>query len=109
MVIKNERQEVCMEDSLKDVKLEIRDIVVLEDNHTYAVTASAILENVEYYFLVDINNSQNIKIGYQDKEEIVMIEDQAIIKSLMPKFGQSVIKTIKELLPSEKNTSVDNS
>ncbi len=95
-----------MEDSLKDIRIQVKDMVVLEDDHTYAVTASAILENIEYYFLVDINNSQNIKIGYQDKEEIVMIEDQSIIKSLMPKFGQSVIKTIKEFLPSEKNDEV---
>ena len=71
--------------------IDIKDTITLSDDNKYVVVSKAIMDNITYFYLIDINNYSNIKFCYQDKNELVEVEDKEFIQKLLPLF----IKNIK--------------
>ncbi len=69
------------------MKLNMRDVIKLEDNNEYAVASVTQLNNIIYYYLIDLNNDDNIKFGYIEDDSFVEIEDKDLINTLIPMFN----------------------
>lgn len=76
--------------------IEITNLVTLSDDNEYVVVSKTVYNNVTYYYLVDINNNKNIKFLYQDNDELVEIEDDELIKRLLPLFLEEIKEVISE-------------
>lgn len=66
--------------------MNIKDIVTLSDDHEYQVVSKTIYEGKTYYYLIDINDISNIKFLYENIDRLTEVEDQELIKLLLPKF-----------------------
>lgn len=64
----------------------IKDILTLDDKNDYVVVSKINYENKIYYYLVDINNNENLKFCYEDNNELVEIEDKELTTKLLPMF-----------------------
>ena len=69
------------------MKLNIRDVIKLDDNNEYAVASVATLNDVVYYYLIDLNKDDNIKFGYLEDDNFINVEDKDLIKQLLPLFN----------------------
>ena len=74
------------------MNLDIRDVVVLEDNNEYVISSKIEYENKIYYYMVDMNNIKNFKFCYEDKDELVEITDEKKKTRLMLVFGGKILK-----------------
>ena len=74
--------------------MNIKDIVTLSDKNEYQVISKVSYESEIYYYLVDINEISNIKFLYENGEKLTEIEDEKLVKELLPLFYNE----IKELL-----------
>lgn len=72
------------------MQIDIKDIVVLEDDKEYGVTGKIVHKNKKYFQLVDIKNIKNIMYCYQEDDELIEIEDKELIEILMPLFLKSL-------------------
>ena len=75
------------------MKIDIKDLLVLDDNNEYVVVSKTIYNNKTYYYLMDINNNENIKFLLEngDLEEI---EDKILITKLLPRFLKEIQKEL---------------
>lgn len=74
--------------------MNIKDTVVLDDNNEYVIISKVTYEGKEYYYLVDINNHENIIFCYKDKDELIEIENKDTTEKLLPLFleaGKSIL------------------
>lgn len=60
-----------------------KDIITLSDNIDYIVVKKTNYNDQFYYYISDIKNPENVKFLYEDKEELVEIEDNNHIKTLV--------------------------
>ena len=79
--------------------IEIRDVITLDDNNEYVVASIANYENKKYYYLIDINNHQNILFCYEENETLVESIDKDINTKLLPLF----YKNGKDILEEYNN------
>ena len=94
--------------------MKIRDIITLDDNNKYLIVSKLYYNNKDYYYLVDINNPQNLLFCYEDKQNLVELisfkkeEDKEKkdknfvifknkIKTLF-KYGDDFMKTDSEII-----------
>jgi len=68
------------------MNINIKDVVTLDDDNEYAVASKVNYEGKNYYYLVDINNVTNIMFCYEDKDELVELEDKELTTNLLPLF-----------------------
>ena len=68
------------------MNIEIKDRVTLEDNNEYVVASKAFYGNQTYYYLVDINNTGNIKFCYLEDDSFVELDDKDLTTKLLPMF-----------------------
>jgi len=68
------------------MNIDIKDVVTLDDDNEYAVASKVNYEGKNYYYLVDINNVTNIMFCYEDKDELVELEDKELTTNLLPLF-----------------------
>lgn len=86
--------------------LEITNIVTLDDDIEYVVAAKANYAGVIYYYFVDINNNQNMKILYEDGDELVEVDDTVETNNLLPLFLESVKQIVPEEILEEAQNSI---
>lgn len=72
----------------------LKDILTLDDKNDYLVVSKINYENKTYYYLVDINNNENLKFCYEENSELIEIEDKELTTKLLPMF----LKVSKEEL-----------
>lgn len=72
------------------MKIDVKDLITLDDNNEYVVTGIADYNGITYYCLVDIHNNSNIKFCYLDNDEFVESSDQVINTRLLPLFMKSL-------------------
>lgn len=65
---------------------EIKDTLTLDDNNKYVITSKINYENKTYYYLVDRDNNDNLKFCYEDKGDLVELNDKELITKLLPLF-----------------------
>ena len=51
------------------------------------VASVATLNDVVYYYLIDLNKDDNIKFGYLEDDNFINVEDKDLIKQLLPLFN----------------------
>ena len=72
--------------------MKISDIITLSDHNKYVVASIVNHDNKTYLCLVDINNNQNIKYCYIDKDEVVLIKKESLNPVLLLKLTKEIMK-----------------
>ena len=72
--------------------MKISDIITLSDQNKYVVASIVNHKNKTYLCLVDINNNQNIKYCYLDKDEVVIINKESLSSILLLKMTNEILK-----------------
>lgn len=66
--------------------INIKDTLMLDDNNEYVVVSKAYYNDKNYYYLTDKKNFNNIKICYQDADDLVESNDKELNTKLLPLF-----------------------
>jgi hypothetical protein len=73
--------------------MKIKDVLTLSDNNNYVVASIADYDNKTYLCLVDINNNDNKKYCYLNKDEIIIIEKENINEIVLLKLMNNMVKS----------------
>lgn len=65
--------------------INIKDTLMLDDNNEYVVVSKTFYNDKDYYYLTDKKNN-NIKICYQDADDLVESNDKELNTKLLPLF-----------------------
>lgn len=76
--------------------LHIKDLVTLDDDKTYVVSATAKFKDKIYYILIDKETKKDIKCVYEEGDELIEEEDQVFIKKILPLFIKSSITVLQK-------------
>lgn len=72
------------------MEIEYQDIITLSDENKYVVASKGIYNNSKYAYLVDINDTENLKFVEIEKDGALSVLDSIIdedlIKQLLPLF-----------------------
>ena len=80
------------------MNIDIKDLITLDGINRYVVASKVLYENINYYYLININNNKDIFFCYEDINELVEIEDNDLIQRLIPLFFQNTRNILKEYL-----------
>ena len=71
--------------------INIKDIVILSDDNSYVVVSKTNYEDKFYYYLIDINKTENIKFCVENakNKSLIELEDANLIHRLLPLFLES--------------------
>lgn len=82
--------------------IDIKDKITLSDDNTYGVVSKAKIDNITYYYLVDVNKNENIKFCYEDSNEneieLVEVEDKNLIQKLIQILTENIKNEITNLI-----------
>lgn len=67
-----------------------KDIIVLSDDNHYIVVKKATIDNINYYYISDINNKENIKFLFEDGNELVEIENKNTFDNVLEKMFNDI-------------------
>lgn len=70
--------------------INIKDTLVLDDDNEYVVVSKANYNDKTYYYIINNNDNSDFKFCYQENDELVEIENDKLIKVLIPLFFNSV-------------------
>ena len=76
--------------------MKIKDVLTLSDNNNYVVASIADYDNKTYLCLVDINNNDNQKFCYLNKDEVIIIEKEDINEIVLLKLMNNIVKTFND-------------
>lgn len=84
-----------------------KDIIVLSDDNHYIVVKKATIDNINYYYISDINNKENIKFLYEDGNELVEIENKNTFDNVLEKMFNDIdlddfLRVLKEKIEQKK-------
>ena len=82
--------------------MKINDIVKLDDNNEYVIVSKINYENINYYYLADINNFNNVLFLYENKDELKEVSNIELLKKIMP----LLYKEAREYLTSCKDNDI---
>ena len=87
------------------MNIEIEDILTLDDDKDYVVISKAVIDGVNYYYLIEDSNSPSTMFCYEDKDELVDIIDLEKIKKIIPYLYKAIRNKIdpEKLKELEKN------
>lgn len=69
--------------------INIKDTLTLDDNNEYVVVSKVNYEGKNCYYLLDRNDNTNFKFCYEDKDDLVEIDDSELSAKLLPLFLQA--------------------
>ena len=74
--------------------IDIRDVLTLSNGNQYGVVSKATIDNIIYYYLVNINDNTDIEFCFEErtenKIELVEVNDEELIKKLLLSFADSI-------------------
>lgn len=75
-----------------------KDILLLSDNKKYTICAKVCYEGIDYYYLSDNENIENIKFVEHDKKnnDMIILNDPGLFDILLPLFGKRAEELLKE-------------
>lgn len=68
------------------MNIEKQDILTLDDHNEYIVVSKIEYENAYYYYIVDINNPENLKFVKETNNELLELQDKDLVTNLIPLF-----------------------
>lgn len=80
------------------MNIDVKDTLILDDNNEYVVVSKINYENKNYYYLIDTNEPDNLMICYEDKLELVELNDKELTTRLLPLFLEASKDIINELM-----------
>ena len=89
------------------MNIDEKDIIVLSDNNNYIVVKKATVNDINYYYISDINNKENIKFLYEDGNELVEIDNQNTLDNVIVEMFNDIdlddfLRELKERLEQKK-------
>ncbi len=70
--------------------MEKTNIITLDDDNKYVIVSKVVIKNINYYYLIDINNVKNVKFCREERvgETIILkeITDKEVITNLIRVF-----------------------
>ena len=89
------------------MNIDEKDIIILSDNNHYIVVKKVNLNNINYYYVSDINNKGSIKFLYEDGYELVEIENKELFDKVLIEMFNTIdlddyLRELKQKL-EEKN------
>ena len=76
--------------------INIKDTLVLDDEDEYVVVSKANYNDKIYYYIINNNDNSDFIFCYQENDELVEIEDDKLIKELIPLFFNNVKEVLFE-------------
>lgn len=76
--------------------INIKDTLVLDDENEYVVVSKANYNDKIYYYIINNNDNSDFKFCYQENDELVEIEEDKLIKELIPLFFNGVKEVLFE-------------
>ena len=71
--------------------IEKKDIIVLSDQKNYVVVSKINYEQNFYYYIVDIDNVENLKFVQEVGDELIELKDKELVTKLIPLFTQDAM------------------
>ena len=68
--------------------LKVKDTIILEDNNEYVVVFKTTINDLIYYYLIDLNNDLNIKFCYEKDDCLIETKDPEIITKIITAIVQ---------------------
>lgn len=70
--------------------MEKTNIITLDDDNKYVIVSKVVIKNINYYYLIDINNVKNVKFCQEERERETIIlkeiTDKEVITNLIRVF-----------------------
>lgn len=70
--------------------MEKTNIITLDDDNKYVIVSKVVIKNINYYYLIDINNVKNVKFCQEEREgETIILKeitDKEVIINLIRVF-----------------------
>ena len=85
------------------MNIDIKDILKLDDNNEYVVVGKVSFENKNYYYLIDMEDSENLMFCYEDNGDLVEVKDKELTAKLLPLFLEKSNDIINELMKENSN------
>ena len=79
------------------MNIEIKDTITLSDDKEYVVVSKVKHENKTYYFILDINDEDNIRICVENKFYLVDVSDEKLKNTLLPLFMQQAKEELEKM------------
>lgn len=80
------------------MKINVKDIVTLNDHNKYVVISKTEVANKTYFYLIDISNYENILICYLEDNKLKEVRDEQLVKQLLKLFSVELKDDIKNIL-----------
>lgn len=87
------------------MNIEIEDVLTLDDDKDYIVVSKAVIEDINYYYLIENSDKPSVMFCYEDKDELVDITDSEKIRKIVP----YLYKSIRNKIDPEKLKKLENS
>ena len=78
------------------MNINIKDILLLDDNNEYVVVSKIYYNGKDYLYLFDINNNENLKICYFDGDELIENNNKDLNTELLPLFFGKIKNILQE-------------
>ena len=82
------------------MKIEIKDIIKLADNQSYVVCSKTEYQGITYFYLIDIENNENIKFVQEKQKDnktvVIEVEDKDLLQTLLPLFYENAKHILEE-------------
>ena len=70
--------------------MEKTNIITLDDDNKYVIVSKVVIKDINYYYLIDINNVKNVKFCREERERETIIlkeiTDKEVITNLIIVF-----------------------
>ncbi len=85
------------------MNINVKDLLTLNDNNKYVVVSKIEISDKIYFYLVDINNYENVLICYLENNKLKEVTDEELVKQLIKVFSAELKDDIKNIIDSINN------
>ena len=78
--------------------INIKDSLILDDDNEYVVVSKTNYVGTTYYYILDKENSENFKVCFQENDELIEVDNEKLIRELIPLFFKNAQKEIMDFL-----------
>ena len=78
------------------MNINIKDIITLDGLNEYVVVSKTKYNGIIYYYLININDYNDMLICYEKDDELIEVEDNKLILELSPLFYKETQNILKE-------------
>ena len=85
------------------MKIDIDDIIALDDGKKYLVINKVNLRDIDYIYIIDIENTKNYKFAEIENDSISVIEpdETELLEELIHLFGKDAKEVLKSLIDND--------